>query len=141
MACIMGTATWLLLWTVGVDYALILGLATGVLNIIPYFGFIVSLVLGILVAFFDPDPFMTVVKVLSIYIALNVLEASFISPRIVGSQVGLHPVWVILSLLVFFHFFGFIGLIVAVPLTAVGSILVQDCYDWYLRSSLYTGRQ
>ena len=141
VACIMGTATWLLLWTVGVDYALILGLTTGVLNIIPYFGFIVSLVLGILVAFFDPDPFMTVVKVLSIYIALNVLEASFISPRIVGSQVGLHPVWVILSLLVFFHFFGFIGLIVAVPLTAVGSILVQDCYDWYLRSSLYTGRQ
>ena len=141
VACIMGTSTWLLLWAVGVDYALILGLATGVLNIIPYFGFIVSLALGILVAFFDPDPFMTVLKVLAIYISLNVLEASFISPRIVGSQVGLHPVWVILSLLVFFHFFGFLGLIIAVPVTAVGSLFVRDCYERYLRSPMYTGRQ
>ena len=137
VALIVGISTGLVLWLIGIDYALILGLITGVLNVIPYFGFIVSLGLGILVAFFDPEPFITVLKLIAIYIALNAIESSLISPRIVGRRVGLHPVWVILSLLLFFHFFGFWGLVIAVPITAVGRLFVQKGYRWYLDSPLY----
>lgn len=137
VAVIVGVSTGLVLWLIGIDYALILGLTTGVLNVIPYFGFIVSLGLGILVAFFDPEPLITVLKLIVIYIALNAIESSLISPRIVGRQVGLHPVWVILSLLLFFHFFGFWGLVIAVPITAVGRLFVRKGYHWYLDSPLY----
>ncbi|MBI4552629.1 MAG: AI-2E family transporter [Candidatus Latescibacteria bacterium] len=121
----------------GLDYALILGIVTGTLNIIPYFGFIISLGVAVLVALFNPAPVLMILKVLAIYLGLNILEGSVISPRIVGHQVGLHPVWVIVGMLIFFHFFGFIGLLIAVPATAVIRLFVGRWYRRYLGSAAY----
>lgn len=134
---IVGVLNGIGLALIGLDYAFILGLVTGTLNIVPYFGFIISLGLAILVALFNFMPLMMILKVIVVYIGLNILESSVISPRIVGHQVGLHPIWVIVALLVFFHFFGFLGLLIAVPTTAVISLFVRRWYRWYLASAVY----
>lgn len=134
---IVGVLTGFSLTLIGLDYALILGIITGVLNLIPYFGFIISVGLAILVALFDPMPLIMILKVVATYIGLNIIESSVITPRIVGHHVGLHPVWVIFALLIFFHFFGFIGLLIAVPTAAVISLFIRRWYRWYVESPLY----
>ncbi|MFQ5798751.1 MAG: AI-2E family transporter, partial [Bacteroidota bacterium] len=99
----------------------------GILSLIPYFGLITSLVLSILVASFSSEPsLLKVVFVLITFGLLEILEAAVLSPRIVGGQVGLHPVLLILSLLVFSFFLGFIGLLIAVPTTAVVIMFLRE---------------
>ena len=127
VAVITGILASVLLWIFGIDYPLVLGMIAGILSLIPYFGIITSLVLSILVALFSSEPsLLKVVFVLITFGLLEVLEAAVLSPRIVGGQVGLHPVLLILSLLVFSFFLGFIGLLIAVPTTAVVIMFLRE---------------
>lgn len=127
VALINGILASVLLWIIGIDYPLLLGMIAGILNLIPYFGLIISLVLSILVALFSSEPSLVkVVFVLVTFGVLQFLEAAVLSPRIVGGQVGVHPVLLILSLLVFSFFLGFVGLLIAVPTTAVLMMFVRD---------------
>ena len=127
VAVINGILVSLLLWAFGIDYPLVLGMIAGILNLIPYFGLLISLVLSILVASFSGEPaFVKVVYVVITFGVVQILEAAVLSPRIVGGQVGLHPVLLILSLLVFSFFLGFIGLLIAVPTTAVIVMFVRE---------------
>lgn len=120
VAFIHGILAGLLLWTFGIQYPLVLGFIVGTLSLIPYVGLIISLILGLIVALFSGDPvWLKIVIVLGIFGSLHILEASVLSPNILGRQVGLHPVLLVLSLLVFGYFFGFIGLILAIPTTAI----------------------
>jgi predicted PurR-regulated permease PerM len=68
------------------------------------------------------------------------LDSSLLSPRIVGPKVGLHPVWLIFSLFVFGYLFGFVGVLVAVPMAAAIAVLVRFALEVYLSSSIYKGR-
>jgi predicted PurR-regulated permease PerM len=102
----------------GVPFALLIGLVGGVLNMIPNVGIILTNVLGVLVALIFGTPMDAVVVVLVLF-GQQLLEATILSPNILSYQVGLHPVLVILSLLVFGATMGFFGLLVAVPLTAL----------------------
>ncbi len=127
VAVINGTLASFLLWIFGIDYPLVLGIIAGILNLIPYFGLVISLVLAILVAMFSGEPsLLKVVYVLITFAVLQILEVAVLQPRIVGRQVGLHPVLMILSLLVFSFFLGFVGLLIAVPTTAVVVMFVRD---------------
>lgn len=115
-----------LLMLFGIRYALILGLIAGILNIIPYVGLLITLAIGVLIGLLSPDPLISCLKIILIIEGIQILEGNLLSPRIVGDRVGLHPVWVIFSILVFSHFMGFFGLLIAVPTAAVFRIFAAD---------------
>jgi predicted PurR-regulated permease PerM len=120
VAIIQGTISALVLWAIGVNYALVLGVMTAVLNFIPYVGLVISLVVASMVALFSGEPVLTkVAGVVVLYLSQKLLEATVLGPKIIGPQVGLHPVVLILCLMVFGYFLGFIGLLIAVPATAL----------------------
>jgi predicted PurR-regulated permease PerM len=127
VAGIQGLIAFVGLWFLGVDYSLVLGIMTGVLNFIPYVGLLTSLVVASIVAVFSGGPVLVKVGgVVALYLAQKLLEATVLGPRIVGTQVGLHPVLLILCLLVFGYFLGFVGLLIAVPATAVMMTFVRE---------------
>jgi len=120
VALLQGSIATVGLALIGVKYALVLGIMTGVLNFIPYVGLLTSLVVSSMVALFSGDPVLSkVVLVVIMYLSQKLLEASVFAPKIIGSQVGLHPVLLILCLLVFGFFLGFVGLLIAVPASAL----------------------
>lgn len=120
VALIQGIIAGVALALIGVDYALVLGLMTGVLNVIPYVGLLISLVVSSLVAILSGGAIGgKVISVIILYLSQKLLEATVLGPKIIGSEVGLHPVALILCLLVFGYFLGFVGLLVAVPATAL----------------------
>jgi predicted PurR-regulated permease PerM len=128
---IVAVLTTFLLFVFGVRYALILGLLAGILNIIPYIGLAVTLVIGILIGLLSPNPLVAVLKIVIIIEAIQILEGNILSPRIVGDRVGLHPVWVIFVVLVFAHFWGILGLLIAVPTSAILKLFISDWLDHY----------
>ena len=112
---------------VGIKYALMLGVIAAIFDLIPYFGLIITMVLAVIVAMFSDPPVLPKVlfSLLSIE-SLRLFETMYLSPRIVGSKVGLHPLLVIFSILVFFYFLGFLGLLIAVPATALMITFIKE---------------
>jgi len=128
VAILQGTLSALVLWFIGVKYALVLGIMTGILNFIPYVGLITSLVVSSIVALFSGEPVLVkVFGVVILYLSQKILEATVLGPKIIGSQVGVHPVLLILCLLVFGYFLGFVGLLIAVPATA---LIIAGVREW-----------
>jgi predicted PurR-regulated permease PerM len=124
----------------GLNFGLLIGLISGLITFIPYVGSMTGLVLGtgVAVAQFWPhwEPIVTVV---GIFLVGQFLEGNLLSPKLVGESVGLHPVWVIFALLAFGYLFGFVGLLVAVPMAATLGVLARFALRRYRQSSLYTG--
>ena len=128
VAFLQGTISALGLWMIGVQYALVLGIMTGILNFIPYVGLITSLVVSSIVALLSGDPVLVkVIGVAILYLSQKLLEATVFGPKIIGNQVGIHPVLLILCLLVFGFFLGFVGLLIAVPATA---LIIASVKEW-----------
>jgi predicted PurR-regulated permease PerM len=125
----------------GLNYGLLVGLATGFLAFIPFVGWALGLItaLGLAVVQFWPDA-VAILVVAGIYLGGQALDAGFLSPNIVGSKIGLHPVWLIFSLFVFTYLFGFVGALVAVPLAAATAVLVRFGLGVYLESQVYRGQ-
>lgn len=120
VAIIQGCVSTIVLTSLGVQYAVVLGIMTAFLDFIPYVGLIISLVVSAIVACFSGEPVMVkVIGVIIMYLVQKIVENSILAPKIIGKKVGLHPVLLMMSLFVFGYFFGFIGLLIAVPLTAV----------------------
>jgi len=112
---------------VGIKYALMLGVIAAILDLIPYFGLIVTMVLPAIVAMFsDPPVHLKVLFAIGSIESLRIFETMYLSPRIVGSKVGLHPLLIIFSILVFFYFLGFLGLVIAVPATALIITFIKE---------------
>lgn len=126
----------------GLRYGLLVGLLTGLLSFIPFAGWALGLLsaLGLAVVQFWPET-LPILMVGGVFLAGQALDAAFLSPQIVGSKIGLHPVWLIFSLLVFSYLFGFLGLLVAVPVAAAIGVLVRFGLDRYLNSTVYHGRE
>ncbi len=127
------------LWAVGLDYALPIGLLTGVLSFVPFLGFGLGMILALLVALLQFPDWVGVAWVAGIYLAGQALESYVITPRLVGERVGLHPVAVIFALAAFGQLFGFVGVLLAVPLAAVLLVALREMRDVYLSSALYRG--
>ncbi|MSO68630.1 MAG: AI-2E family transporter [Pseudolabrys sp.] len=124
----------------GLNFGLLIGLISGLITFIPYVGSMTGLILalGVAVAQFWPE-YSSILMVLGIFLAGQFLEGSLLAPKLVGESVGLHPVWLIFALLAFGYLFGFVGLLVAVPLAATIGVLARFALRRYLESSLYTG--
>ncbi|MCE7934292.1 MAG: AI-2E family transporter [Chlorobi bacterium CHB2] len=117
-----------------VPYAVVIGILTGVCNFIPTIGMFMNLGIAMVFYLFAPGDFWIHTLITTGMIGgLHALNAYLIEPNIIGESVGLHPVVMIASLFVFAHFFGFLGLVVAVPITAVVVMLLRE---WYQRSMI-----
>ncbi|AUM73267.1 AI-2E family transporter [Paracoccus jeotgali] len=129
------------LMAVGLPYGLAIGMGAALLGIIPYVGTVIggATALGVAMYSFWNDPIWIAV-VAAIFVVGQVVEGNYLQPRIVGNHVGLHPVWLLLALSVFGALFGFVGLIIAVPLAAALGVLVRFATQRYVESPLYTGR-
>jgi predicted PurR-regulated permease PerM len=125
----------------GLNFGLLIGSASGVLTFIPYVGSVIGLIIGMIVAVvqFWPDWF-SIILVLTIFIIGQFLEGYVLSPKLVGESVGLHPVWLMFSLFAFGYLFGFVGLLIAIPLAAAVGVLLRFALAEYLASPLYTDR-
>ncbi|MCK5148830.1 AI-2E family transporter [bacterium] len=126
VATFIGLFTGLGLAFFRIPFALLLGFLAGLLNFIPYIGLYVSLGLAILATLFPAAPPWALVKVLGVFVAAQGMEAYVLSPKIVGERVGLHPVAVIFSILIFSRFLGFWGLIAGVPTAALIKFLLDE---------------
>jgi len=109
-----------------IPFALLIGLMTGLLNAIPFIGLYVSLGLALLTAFFCTNPLIAAITIGGIFLVVQGMEAYVISPKIVGDRVGLHPLAVIMSVLVFARIFGFWGLLIGVPTAALLKFLIEE---------------
>jgi predicted PurR-regulated permease PerM len=140
-AAIVGVLTWLGFLIAGFPYALLLGAVAGVFNIIPYMGLVASLIPALIIALFSASPLIALVKIAAVFAVVQVLDSSVIGPRVVGEAVGLHPVWVLLALAVTGYFFGFVGLLIAVPLAVLVKLLLGYALDRYRASTLFRGER
>ncbi len=124
----------------GVSFGFLIGLCTGLASFIPYVGSILGFVVTVSVALVQVWPDWHLPVYVAIIFGLGqVLEGYVLSPRLVGSSVGLHPVWLMFALLAAGSLFGFIGLLVAVPVAAAIGVLVRFALGRYLASPYYTG--
>ena len=126
---------------VGLRYGLLIGLLTGLMSFVPFVGWALGLITASSLALLEnwPDT-MPLLKVVGVFAAGQAIDAAFLSPKIVGSKIGLHPVWLIAALFVFSYLFGFAGVLVAVPVAAAIAVLVRFALEVYLGSSIYHGR-
>ena len=124
---------------VGLDFGLIIGLTAGLLSFIPYVGAIIGFVIGVTLALLQFDELMWIGAVALVFVIGQVVEGNFLSPKLVGERVGLHPVWVIFGALAGATLFGFVGVLLAVPATAVVGVLVRFATERYLASPLFLG--
>ncbi|MBN1896091.1 AI-2E family transporter [bacterium] len=107
-------------------FAVFIGIVTGLLNIIPFIGLYVSLGLAILVCLFAPHSGILILKVLAVFALVQGLENYVISPKVVGDRLGLHPIAVIFSILIFSKFFGIWGLLIGVPCAALIKFFIDE---------------
>jgi predicted PurR-regulated permease PerM len=115
VSVLVGGMTAVGLLVVGFPFALLLGLVVALFNVVPYLGVILSLIPALGLALTLPDPGVALLKVAIVYSLAQGLESAVFSPRIVGDSTGLHPVWILLAISVSGFFFGFVGLLLAVP--------------------------
>lgn len=124
----------------GLKFGLAIGLGAGLLSFIPYIGALTGgiMAIGVGLVQFWPD-WSSVAIIIGIFAAGQFLEGNFLSPKLVGESIGLHPVWLMFALFAFGYVFGFVGLLLAVPMAAAAGVLVRYALSRYLKSRLYTG--
>jgi predicted PurR-regulated permease PerM len=127
---------------VGLDFALLIGLVAGLITFVPYIGSMTGLMIAasVAIAQFWPD-WKRIAVVIAIFLVGQFIEGNIVSPKFVGERVGLHPVWVIFAMFAFGYLFGFVGLLLAVPLAAAIAVLFRFGLRQYLASPFYAGEK
>lgn len=125
------------LYLLGMTGALALGLFTGLAIFIPYIGYGVALILALLSALLQAETGVNIFAVLGLYVAGQVLESFLLTPKLVGDKIGLHPVLVIFALMLFGGWFGFFGVLLALPISAILLVLSRHLLTAYKASSWY----
>jgi predicted PurR-regulated permease PerM len=137
VAVFVGVATAVGFWLAGFPNAILLGVVAGAFNIVPYLGLVVSLIPALLIALLTPPLWLSMLKVGAVFFAVQTLDAYFISPKIVGDRVGLHPVWVMLAIIGFGSLFGIVGLLLAIPLAVLIKLILENTLTAYKASVYY----
>ena len=122
---------------IGIKGAVALGVFTALMIVIPYIGITLGLTLAVLSAILQFGIGTELVAVLIIYGIGQLIEGFFLTPRLVGERIGLHPVAVLFALLLFGKLFGFFGVLLALPISAVSLVLVQYLWSVYTQSTWY----
>ncbi|MDA8413063.1 MAG: AI-2E family transporter [Desulfobacteraceae bacterium] len=127
------------LYFIGIDLAIAIGTLAGITFIIPYVGTIIGIVLSVGMAFLKFHDILHPLLCLGWFVLVQGLEGAVITPKIVGSTVGLHPLVAIVALLIGGQIFGLMGMLLAVPVTAVLQVFLRSLTIWYRESEFYRG--
>ena len=122
---------------IGLDSGLLVGFLSGILSFIPYFGFLTGVILSCLLALVQQASASLWIGIGLVFLIGQILESYILTPKLVGNKVGLHPVWVIFSLLAGGALFGFVGVFVAVPVAAIIGVFVRRILKWYRSTPVY----
>lgn len=125
------------LYVIGIDLAVAIGTLAGITFIIPYVGTIIGICLSVVMALLKFNDILHPLLCLGWFGFVQLLEGSFITPKIVGDTVGLHPLVAIVALLIGGQLFGILGMLLAVPVTAVAQVFLRTLSDYYRTSEFY----
>ena len=123
----------------GLELGLVVGFGAGLVSFVPYLGTISGFVIGVGLALAQSPDWGLPLSVAAVFLVGNLLEGNVLSPKLVGDKIGLHPVWVIFALLAGGALFGFLGILLALPVAAVIGVLTRFALTRYMASSLYSG--
>ena len=126
------------LFACGTPMSLFIGILAGYANLVPYLGLVFGFVPAAVLTFLHFQEFGPVLGVVAVFGVVQMLEGKVITTRVVGDQVGLHPVAIMLAVLVGAELFGFLGVFLAVPVAAVINVLMRRGIGWYKKSPAYT---
>lgn len=125
------------LWLVGLDLALLLGMLSGLASIVPYMGFIVGIVISSIAAYVQFHDPIILVWVAVVFGVGQMLEGMVLTPLLVGDRIGLHPVAVIFAIMAGGQLYGFVGVLIALPVAAVVMVFLRHLHEGYKKSQLY----
>jgi predicted PurR-regulated permease PerM len=126
------------LWLAGLDLAFLIGFVAGLVNFVPYLGFILGLALATVAMLVQTGgDLLALLPVVGVFMVGQVLEGTILTPLLVGDRVGLHPVAVIFAVLAGGQLFGFVGVLLGLPVAAVIAVFVRHAHQRYLESDLY----
>ena len=123
----------------GLEFGVVIGVFAGLISFVPFIGAIFGGLLSIGLAYLQFEAWTNIVIIAGIFILGQILEGYILTPKFIGEAVGLHPVWVIFSLLAGGALFGFLGVLLALPMAAIVGVLFRFCIDHYKNSSYYNG--
>lgn len=142
VSIILGTFYAITLTAMGLNFGLLIGIFAGIINVIPFvgstLGFLVAV--GVAIVQFSPD-FLWIAAIGFVFVLGQVVEGNFLQPKLVGSSVGLHPVWLMFGLVAFSYLFGIVGTLIAVPAAAAVGVLIRFGLKRYLESDFYHGTE
>ena len=127
------------LTALGLPFGAVVGLATGILSFIPYVGMLAGFGVGLGLAIANFNDPLDVGLVIVVFVVGQVIEGNFLTPKLVGDRVNLHAVWILFALMGGGALFGFVGILLAVPVAAVIGVLIRFALGQYLASPLYGG--
>lgn len=127
------------LWGVGLDLGLLIGFIAGLVSFVPYLGPATGVVLGVIAAMVQFGDWQHVALVLGVFGIGQVIESYWLTPRLVGDRIGLHPVAVIFAIMAGGQLFGFLGVLLALPVAAVLNVMLRFAHERYTQSRLYAG--
>ncbi|MDA0902496.1 MAG: AI-2E family transporter [Proteobacteria bacterium] len=119
----------------GLNFGFLIGFLTGIMSFIPYVGMLVGVFVAVVVGFFQWGADAMQFGILAgIFLVGQFIEGNFLTPKLVGNKVGLHPVWIIFGLFAFGVLFGFVGILLAVPMTAIIGVIVKFLASTYKKN-------
>jgi predicted PurR-regulated permease PerM len=129
------------LWGIGLDLGILIGVIAGVLTFVPYLGPATVIVLGGTAALVQFGNWQHLAGVAVVFAVGQVIESSWLTPKLVGDRIGLHPMAVIFAVLAGGQLFGFLGMLLALPIAAVSNVLLRYAHERYSHSRLYVGER
>lgn len=138
---ILGVMYGLGLWGVGLDLGILIGIIAGLLTFVPYLGPASGIILGCVAALVQYGDWQHIAGVLIVFGIGQVIESYWLTPKLVGDRIGLHPAAVIFAVLAGGQLFGFLGMLLALPIAAVANVLLRYAEQRYTHSRLYAGEQ
>ena len=136
---VLGTIYSVGLWLVGLDFSLLIGMLAGIVSFVPYLGVIVGITVAGIAAVVQFQEFFILIPVLIVFGVGQIMESFVLTPLLVGDKIGLHPVAVIFAVLAGGQLFGFLGILLALPVAAVIMVLLRHAHERYVRSHFYKG--
>jgi predicted PurR-regulated permease PerM len=125
------------LWAAGISVGPLIGMIAGLISFVPYLGAIVGVAMGIIAALVQYQDWFHVGLVLAVFAVGQTLEGYVLVPKLVGDKIGLHPVAVMFAILAGGELFGFVGVLLALPIAAVAMVLLRYAYERYTQSEMY----
>ena len=134
---VLGICYAVALLALGLDVGPLIGIIAGLISFVPYLGAIIGVLMAVVAALVQYHDWLRVILVLFVFGFGHVLEAYVLVPRLVGEKIGLHPLAVIFAILAFGELFGFLGVLLALPIASVANVLLRYAYERYRASDLY----